>query len=885
MRNISGASLAAISQSSGLEPVIIVRAFWGGNPTSYCDRKFETSGLVGRLLEISGIEDIIDISHAASSVNLSVTLDDAQGDIKAIFDNTDVHLVYVQVLQWFSNIPVSDAFVIFEGQISSPIIWSEGTRTLKFDVVTKVNDVEVGFSAEEADFPFLPNNLIGKAWPIVFGSVPGNVPLDLNASPTAVFASGFAIVDHEVWEAELAQVDVAINKAMEQSEIAWILGLNNAYKAARYKPFNGGYFEEDPSQADQYDTAASNYFAQSANYKAEAQRLLLEKADKQALFNLQKSLEFRIIPVAQTNLPPGLPFVAEFGNYTANAVAIAGQIVITNIQEKVDVNARIGTNNYQFAKREVTDQYEKTSQKQKFVWIDGGTEIKVHNYPRIFIVSIGVVNVVNVWARTKYGLAVVPRNYYAVDFQDMGGGLVITRLIFPTPLESLPGFWEAGSVSCDCIGTVGPNVVDIMRWVIDRWGQFPVDETSWNSVRARVDNMPANFALTQRKNVVTFLQEVAFQARCAIWINDRTYFIRFLPDELAPVETITDSDVEVNSLTVSCTETERLVTKFIAKWKQRPDQSEENLIIFRYNILKYGTHEESYDFYIYNNAECVAKAAEFWMIRKSNTFKYITCKVTLNKLRIEAFDPITVNFAEGIVANGPVTGIVQKAAFQPDEDTIALEVWLPVRFGEMVQYTFAYPGTTSSVYPVLSDPFIRTGNPWEGALNAMMPVHLVPQVHGITYSHFDPFTHGTFTPGNEDPNPPGLVTILDQRAIAFGRPAGLNDYNNSTNYQIKPIVPFDFINAPPATFYGEVLSEATDDGLTYNVNVYMQGRDKEPKQQKVRIGKLPDGAKIKEGYPLMVSRTIITTKNPPAQDTITIEFIAQPPSWLPPSDT
>lgn len=882
MRQISGASLDAISQASGLEPVIIVRVFWSGQPTSYCDRKFEQEGLVGRLLEISGIEDVVDISSSASSVQLSVSLDDSDGSIKNIFNFNDIHLVYVQVLQWFSHIPLSDAFVIFEGQISSPIVWSEGARTLKFDVVTKINDVEVGFSAEEADFPFLPTNLIGKSWPIVFGSVPGSVVLDLNESPSAVFASGFAIVDHDQWEEELNDMSKAIAEAMEKSRAAWIAGLNNAYKAAQFKKFNSGGFDEDPAQADQYDTAASSFYAQSFNFQQEATRISIEQSQKGAQYKLQKSLEFRIIPISQTNIPPGVPFRIEFGNYTANAIVAANQIVLTAIAEKVDVNAKVGTNKYAFGVKAVTDEYSQENKGQKFVWIDGGTEIKIFNYPRIMIVSIGVVNVVNVWANTKYGLAVVPRNYYIVDLQNLGGGLVITRLVFPTPLESLPGFWQAGTISVDVISPIGPNVVDIMRWVIDRWGQFPIDETSWNYVRGKVAALPAHFTLDRRMNVVQFLNDVAFQARCAIWLNDRRYYIRFLPEELTPVESITDSDVESNSLEITCTETERLITKFVAKWKARRDQDKENLVVLRYNIQKYGTLTEEYDFWIYNNVECVTKAAEFWMIRKSNTFKIIRCSVTLNKLRIEAFDPVQVSFNEPLVAIEPVTGIVQRASFNPDEDTVELEVWLPVRFGEMTKYTFAYPGSTNLIYPVINDPYIHTGNPYEGALNQLLPPIYLPQAVPITYSHGDPFTHGSGLPGNVDPNPSsvGVVTILNPNAISQTRPNGISLFNNKTKFQIRDLQAFPFKNTGPATFYGEVVQQ-DEDAYTYKVNCWMRGFDFAPSVQTVRIGQIDENTTLPAGYPLIVIRNVFTLKDPLGNESVGIEFVAQPSIWVP----
>jgi hypothetical protein len=210
VRNISTAALEALQQPSGLEPVIIVRVWWGKTTaTMYCDRKFEQEELIGQLVEITGIEDIVDINAAASSVSLTITLDDSDGEIKKIYNTTDIHKKRVQIIQWFSNIPLSNAFVIFEGELSSPIVWSEGARTLRFDVVTKLEDNEVGFSAEEGQFTFLPASLIGQAWPIVFGTVGGLRTLQLTEAPSAVLASGFGIVGDEVWEAELDDLRAA----------------------------------------------------------------------------------------------------------------------------------------------------------------------------------------------------------------------------------------------------------------------------------------------------------------------------------------------------------------------------------------------------------------------------------------------------------------------------------------------------------------------------------------------------------------------------------------------------------------------------------------------------------------------------------------------------
>lgn len=874
MRNLSPASLAAIAQTSDLEPVIIVRVYWGGTTyTNYCDRKFEQNNLVGKLVAIGGIEDVVDINSSANSVSMTVTLDDADSSIKSIFDYNDIHKIYVQVFQWFSNLPLSDAFVIFEGEITTPLVWTEGTRTLKFDVITKLEDREVGFSVEEGKFDFIPANLVGKAWPIVFGTVAGLKPLFLNEAPTAVLSSGFGIVDRAIWNTELEDLQAAIRKAADNAIAAWNLGISNAVKASEFK--GGAFFPDDPNQADQYDTAASSYYNQSSDYTQEKIRLLAELAQKSSDFIFQQSLEFRVLPITQTNIPQGVPIVVEIGNYTANAIVINNNIVLSGLTEKKDINAQIGTNGYAFDFNNKTNEYKREAKGQKFVWIDGGTQIKVFGLPRYYIASIGFITVINVWAKNKYGRAIVPANWYTVSYESFGN-LHITKLIFPTPLQNLPGEWLEGDIEIDCRSIeVGTNVVDIMRWVISNFSSFGVDEASFNAVRDNPALFPANFALTQRMNVATFLKEVSFQARCAIWLNDRKFFLRFLPQELAPVETVTDADVEVNSIVITTTETERLVTKFTATWRENLNQSQPNKIIFRYNVVKYGIQEETYDFFIYNSYDYVAKAAEFWMIRKSNTWKRIQCKLMLNKIRIETFDPVQFTFNEPLISTGPVTGIIEKASFNPDDDTIAIEAWLPIRLGEMTKYSFAYPGDTANVFPALSDPNILTGNPWQDARGVLTPRISFPPHWPITFSHGNfSFTQGTGTPANDVPNPQNFITALNSNEINALRPPGINAFNNQKKYTINPIKDFVFSNLNPNIFMGFVREKKTD--TLYTCDVYTSGLFKDPVKQNVLIGYIRAGSKLPDGYPIVVHRTIYIDKGIPKY-----EYWTQPPIWVP----
>ena len=71
------------------------------------------------------------------------------------------------------------------------------------------------------------------------------------------------------------------------------------------------------------------------------------------------------------------------------------------------------------------------------------------------------------------------------------------------------------------------------------------------------------------------------------------------------------------------------------------------------------------------------KCATFWLIRKSNTWKRIKFKTFLNKLNLETFDAVTLDFASHYVANGPVLAVVEKANYNSADNCVDFECLVP----------------------------------------------------------------------------------------------------------------------------------------------------------------------------------------------------------------
>lgn len=922
MRNISDTALEMIQRVENCEPVMIVQIWWSGLdylPIKYCDKKYEVEGLVGRLLSVSGIDDIVDITTAAASTNLSVVLDDAVGDLKQIFNQQDIHKVYVAVLQWFDGIPLTDAFTLFEGEISSPIVWDEGARTLGFDVVSQIEDREVGYSFEEADVTHIPVQLVGQSVPLIFGRVSALRPVPLNLTPSLVISRGFGIVDFEQWDAELAELAAQIQKCYDNARSAWQQGLAEAIIAGQFKPIFPGDVG-DPEAAEAHDQAAHDLFVQSDQFMTEFYNISLERGERLLEYEAQKAISVRAdggmpvpVYVNMNNFPRVRPgqayhtFKGQFANYVAditvsvNTPSERGKILqIHNIELLVDTKIKVGTNVYGFAPTGgVIDEYERDGQGQKFVWIDGGTEFKIFAFPRTFVVGMGPVDVVNVWAESKYGRRVVPTNLYTVN---TGAGLNATTITFPIALEALDGDWSSGSIEVDCATNL-TNAVDIMAYVITNFSGLEADTASFLDVRPAVYD--CNFALTNRINVVNFLKELAFQSRCAIWMKSKRVYIKNLATASASTATIVDSDITVATLNVTCTPTEQLVTKFVALW--RFDQgSEENKTILRYNIKRYGVLEQTYNFWAYNQYQFVEKVAEFWSIRYANTWKLCSFKLSLNHLRIEMFDTITLDLTENIVSNGPVDCIVQRATFDSDDDSIALEVWVPIRLGEMTPYVHAFPMDTQTIYPNPTDPNIQTGNPLDGVTFDLGDPYSFPerwQVVDRDYSTqqtgtYESMSSGSYTPADSTPDPIDVLTRLapfledlawrNSDDTGPSRPAELETFNNKKDKNVKDVAQPTYVQATPNTYFGSIVSTEYVDGFMNAIcNVYFQGLTGTATTTRVRIGLIAEDEVLPEGMPLVVHRTIYKRANGKKDangktlyDTFA-EYWAQPATWVP----
>lgn len=708
-RNISTQALNTLAQSHGVEPIIIVEVQWlaEGDYTRYSTH--DIPGSKAKLLDVSAIDSAVAISLNDSSEEFDLIIDDTDGSIKTIIDTNDIHLRDVKVYQWFRNLAFSDRFIIFQGKINSPITWSETDRTVKFSVVSQLEDKDVGFSPEEGTFPDLPDDMIGKLWPECFGTSVHQKAIQVDFKYSGSLGESVGLRDFTIPSRQaalnlisnyLTSLGVLYSTA---AGFAGVLGLVEAQESLESKANN--FFAQAGQKNEEIADLALILASQAATEKdsfrviggAEFPRGSLKLQINEAVFT--GSFVDDVFHVSCADHP-------EAKNFYPNQTPCGNPTECTN---QGGCKTFPNTEGFSITQANGSGQFIPTGNilgdQAGAFFAQGGAAVTIYSKePLRYFVSITPGKVLKVAAFTTFEggekvLVDVPTNLYTTYTQNYSGvNVKVVRLHDALSKQDPP--WE-DTIYVTYQSSVGPNPISIMKYLINKYSSVPIDKASFNKCQSALENYPMHFCLTKKSNIVTVLRELAFMARVALTIKNGRFFCRYLAERPKSEFTFNESNVLSQSVELGFTDTEELVTKYIAKWRSHGAQDEDNNAVVAYNVKKYGIHEEELDFYAYNYPSAIIKSLTFWINRRAHTWKKLRFKTALDALNVEAFDGVTLDFANNYHANESTLGYVEEGTYNPSDNTLDFNVWTGVRAGDMTEYDLAYPQniSTSLTFP------------------------------------------------------------------------------------------------------------------------------------------------------------------------------------------
>lgn len=760
MRTFSTAVLGEINKRFATEPLVILEVEWvPGSPIAYCDRKLNDEEYpYPYIVNVSDFATESIVTGSGDSRSITVTMNDVDGHFKSLLETYDSHLKPVRLYLGFQGLPYAEKALMFEGLINSAIVWDEGGRTLTFDVFSKLEDAEVGFTMDDGDFPFIPPAERNRPWPLVFGQVCNMQAVRVTALRKGFLATGQGVMDFTIPE-RLCQAQKLQCPVLEPDPNI---------------PTQPGA----PVNATNVKTGQPDQACLKRRFD-EICAILHEQAQQ------EQYVQDQMIIRGGADFPQGVLITLKIGEVRFEGYMNGETFDITQVyhpDRETIVNppcrnipeARAGyrtkpsvgrtPNNLQscqnagdgFSQDVVNGsgeswRYYKTFKKSRFIWLPPGTEVFLADEAEIVnIVSLLPGTVDQVAAYRTFGdttlLTEVPTDLYTVHTVDYGGYDVV-EIRLNAPLSTIQDENWDDDIYVSFTSSVGPNPVDTIEWIIEKYTGYTIDATNFATVRSYMTNYPSNFFLKKRMSALKLIRDIAYQARMAVVIRNNVVSLVYLSREPSSLRTIGNNSILPNTFRVSHTETEDLKTRHEVTWSEgeagilQTDETEYTFVI-KHNVPEYGVLPVEKDYYTQNTFDTIYKSATFWMIRDAKTWKLIEFETPLTHLPLDVFDCFTIN-----VPNFPsVKCIVTETRLNAEENKIAFKAWTPVLAGTNAAYYWAWPAlqTANAVFPLVDEQEEEVGDGFEFTV-------VPPEDHPLR-AGYDPEQARVATAGDRHPS-------------------------------------------------------------------------------------------------------------------------------------
>lgn len=766
-------ALQLIQQKTGTEPFFVIAVNWGGGVSTYSTR--EMPGMISNIMEIGEIRNERRADSMCNVGSVRVKLSDTDGNMKYVIDNTVAENWPAAVYLAFNGTTPNDWIILIHGRTVGPIEWDETALTMEMSIETLVQSQEIGFSATHDDFSDLNPNAEGVPWPMIFGACSHVPSLLVVKHPSAHLQCALRFSHDRIFDLINNAQDIVmvgnpdtlcfLNESDVDSVAEEVLFVDDASQFPQGRKisiiiddvvFVGQFVSNTKFEISESNVAKYKDVPVANGHAADVDKILLLGDDTviancncyflspsgKEWYNYCEKQEgrtcyFRFPFIDPDTLQP----VDMTGKKISEVYAISKAGVRDNIAGDVNLlkdactfrKRNAGDNNF----GALVDRFKKACVDGSAWWsVPMDTEVRLWDSSNsdVYVASLSPLSAIKaVWGKRKvqYGnktrtiFSQLPTSYYQVDGARYRiNGMTATAIVVTPPLSDYTDQdWEE-DIFVTATGSIGPNPIAIIKWAVKNYTDLAADPSMFARAMGQVEPQ-ANFALFEKKDALKFCQEVAFQARCALLLDNGGVGPIFLPAQ--PTQQWNFDETSVKEIKLGFTERKDIYTKFIATYAttykdhahlseahQKDIRRVENIVrsllptdirgksenkihVFNLNINRFGTRVRSETAYIFNDEAPVKKFCDFWGFRGANCWRMVTITTWLQGVRLQPFDGVVLNFSNyNILNSNLVPAVVDSVSFNPSNFTTTLYLWLPVIAGTYTIDPMFWPSTASA---------------------------------------------------------------------------------------------------------------------------------------------------------------------------------------------
>lgn len=638
---------------------------------------FSSIGTQPRFLSIANFSqsNTGSLDYCAS---LDVVLSDYDGALKTIMDAGTLLDSAIEIQQSFDDETAID--VLFAGKVTTPITWNESDRTIAFTIENGAQDVMLNDEdpvddCEQEFMPFVFGDFLGVKGvnsaggcrqvskllkPIMHTCINSQSGKITYASGDLYVKNGQQIFGKEQISllVDGTRFDGAFSDDDDKTHFVLIEGgFNGAFR------IGGITINARPSSA---TDDMQEYINPSLMWISE------EAYDLQGKFaRLQYQTEYWYTVNSDDSWSPtteGDPAGVKTVETVCTATAING-IQGLKVQLENPPLDRFG--------RPVLLGFEKDADileikgKMDFSWnpaptynypyrwdIAAGSEVTLYGNNTVWYVNQTASQaVVAVYGQKDGRITKIPAEWYTVDLTGP------TTITFDRNLMA-KGNFQSNDIWVDLTSWVDSNnIATVIKWLAENYCTgLTVDNTSYLIAKEAVSTLPCGFQVVGQKRSFDLMKELAYQGGLGLVVlNGKLYFkdITVAPTGTGEADYVVSMDkTEFRSCSITTNNETDVITHFIGTYWESNYPNDEQHRIVRVSDLKdkFKKKVMNYDFFAFNQKDCVIRVMEFYMQRFTNLWQQLKIKTFLTSLNVNPFDKVALDIPYSAGEFGIVTG-------------------------------------------------------------------------------------------------------------------------------------------------------------------------------------------------------------------------------------
>ena len=637
MRVIDGGVDAKVTTRIGTEPLIIVWVDWPSGAVYYSEKAYKTASPWLKSVGDISVSGTYNELNSVSTVQIQLI--DPEESLEDLYQQDEIEGIDCTVYLTYPNITnYNQMEPLLKGRIKGDSSFDTGTSLLTFSVENIFSDQKIGYAPEDGDITDMSPDAVGVAWPVSFGSVlkipairvkkavVGQAGETVSANQTSfIIENGSSFPQNSSIDIKIGQIGFtgtfngnvftpSADNIVLHSNLGLDTNLGTDGQIAyldEYKHIVGLYcYVDHPTYGDMFNKCVA-------------------QSGKKCWF----SKPWRENGTSNERVLGATDILKEVSGWPRESWSDSYQLE-GFYEDSVMVHYRANAGGW---------------------WIPAGVEVStVETFDDLYVfnclTTIDSVAEVYGWRtfNDKRLFSPIPSSYYTKNLSNTLNSVACATLEFHTRLEDYPGENWDGDIFVSVRGSLAGDTGDIVKWIIDNYTGLASDSGSFAGVSTSLTNFPSHFHINKVWNALDLAQEIAWQARCSLYVKNGTVFMDYLSEIVAGVGTITLADVLQGSLTYGRRPSRDIVTRIEANWLKdhsgRPSATQQ--YVYENNIDSFGMQEETYDFFIYNIFELVEASVDFWGYRKSQAWMHVTFVTPLFNLKYEYLDVLTINMLD-----------------------------------------------------------------------------------------------------------------------------------------------------------------------------------------------------------------------------------------------